>query len=65
MSLCCRKFELIPTSIFQGYSHFKKTPKFRKIFKAIAHAFFPKNGQKNHNFVLHFLIHINVLAYAM
>ena len=54
----CRKFESISTS---SYNHFLKTPNFGKIPCTIAHGF-SKKWLKNHpQFLLHFLIHIDVL----
>ena len=55
--MLCSKFELIPTSIFRVTVIFKNESK----SKAIAHGFFQKMAPKSPKFLLHFLIHIDVL----
>ena len=46
--MLCRKFELIPTSIFRVMAIFKNQPFFEKIpVLYIAHAFFQKMAQKS------------------
>ena len=60
VNMLCRKFELIPTSIFRVIATLRNEPKSEKIPKAIAHGFSKKwlrNHEKN---LLHFLIHIDV-----
>ena len=59
MYLCC--VESLSFN-FLSYSHFMKMLKIIKIPKAIAHVFFFKKWLRNHpQFLLHFLIHIDVL----
>ena len=53
--MLCSKFELIPTSIFRVTVILKNDP------KSIAHAFFQKMAKNHQKFLLHFLIHIDVL----
>ena len=55
--MLCRKFELIPTSIFQVMTILRN----RKVPKAIVHGFFEKIAKNHPKFLLHFLIHIDVL----
>ena len=50
--MLCSKLELILTSIFASYGHFKKTPKIWKIPKAIAHGFFQKMASKSPKFFI-------------
>ena len=46
--MLCRKFELIPTSIFQAMTILKNQPIFEKYTVLyIAHAFFQKMGPKS------------------
>ena len=45
--MLCSKFELILTSFFSSYSHFKKTSNICKIPKAIVHGFFQKMAKKS------------------
>ena len=45
--ILCRKFELIPTSIFQVMTIFKKSFDFLKIPCTKAHAFFQKMAPKS------------------
>ena len=60
--MLCRKFELISTSIFRVMTIFKNQPIFEKSLYYNSPCFFPKNGSEiTKNFLLHFLIHINVL----
>ena len=58
--MLCRKFELIPTSIFQVMSTFKNEPIFEKK-RTIAHGFSEKWLRNHPKFLLHFQIHIDVL----
>ena len=52
-----KKFELIPTSIFQVTATLRNEPKSEKYLRL----YFPKNGSEiTKNFLLHFLIHIDV-----
>ena len=55
--MLCGKFELISTKTFQVTGIFKKTIQFLKN----THAFFQKMAQKLPQFLLLFLIHIDVL----
>ena len=59
--MLCRKFGLIPTKIFRVMAFFKKLTNFRKKAWTIAHGFFQKWLQNHPKFLLHFLIHIDVL----
>ena len=60
--MLCSKFELIPTSIFQVTVIFKNEPKSEKITVLYSTVIFPKKWLRNHEkFLLHFLIHIDVL----
>ena len=52
--MLCRKFELIPNQIFRVMAIFKNEP-------ISAHAFFQKMAKNHPQFLLHFLIHIDVL----
>ena len=59
--MLCRKFEPIPTKNFRVMSNFKNEPIFEKS-KGYSPWFFPKKWLRNHlQFLLHFLIHIDVL----
>ena len=44
--MLCRKFELIPTSIFRVMAIFKNWPIFEKIPVLYSPCFFPKNGSE-------------------
>ena len=55
--MLCRKFEVIPTSIFQVTAILRNRPKSEST-QGYSPWFFRKNGSK---FLLHFLIHIDVL----
>ena len=58
--MLCRKFELIPTSIFRVMAIFKNWPISEKFPELLM--LFSKKWLKNHKkFLLHFLIHIDVL----
>ena len=57
--MLCRKFELIPTSIFRVTAI--KISKFLKIPCTIAHDFSEKWLRNHPKFLLHFLIHVDVL----
>ena len=60
--MLCSKFELIPTSIFRVTVTFKNEPKSEKIpVLYIVHGFLQKMAPKSQKFLLHFLIHIDVL----
>ena len=56
----CRKFESIPTSIFQVTAILKMSQNLQNPC-TIAHGFFQKMAPKSPKFLLHFLIHIDVL----
>ena len=59
--MLCSKFELIPTSIFQVTVILKKRQKLKST-QGYSPWFFPKKWLQNHpKFLLHFLIHIDVL----
>ena len=59
--MLCSKFELIPTLIFQVTVIFKNEPKSEKI-PVLWSMLFSKKWLRNHQkFLLHFLIHIDVL----
>ena len=59
--MLCRKFELIPTSIFQVMAILKNWPIFEKI-PVLQPMVFSKKWLENHQkFLLHFLMHIDVL----
>ena len=49
--MLCRKFEVIPTSIFRVMAILKNEP---KLPKAIAHGFFQKMAQKSPKFFITF-----------
>ena len=53
--MLCKKFELIPTSIFLSYGHFLKVANFWKKAKAIP-TVFSENWLRNY---LHFLLHFS------
>ena len=53
--MLCRKFELIPTSIFQVMTILKNQPFFKKIPCTIAHAFFQKMAPKSPKIFITFL----------
>ena len=58
--MLCRKFELIPTNNFRVMSIFKNEPIFEKSMDYSP--WFSKKWLRNHpKFLLHFLIHIDVL----
>ena len=60
--MLCSKFELIQTSIFRVMAILQKRQNFEKIpVLYIVHGFFKKMAPKSLKFLLHFLIHINVL----
>ena len=60
--MMCSQFELIPTSIFQVTATFKNRPKSEKITVLYSPCLFSKKWAKNDpQFLLHFLIHIDVL----
>ena len=60
--MLCRKFELIPTSNFRVMAILKNGPFFEKYPVLYSPCFFPKNGSEiTKIFLLHFLIHIDVL----
>ena len=60
--MLCRKFELIPTSIFQVTTILKNAKILKKSLYYNSPWFFSKKWLRNHSkFLLHFLIHIDVL----
>ena len=60
--MLCRKFELIPTSIFQVMTILRNQPIFEKIPVLYSPCFFSKKWLQNHQkILLHFLIHIDIL----
>ena len=60
--MLCRKFELIPSSIFRVMVILKNWPIFEKYPVLYSPWFFPKKWLRNHpQFLLHFQIHIDVL----
>ena len=60
--MLCRKFEVILTSIFQVMTILRKYQISEKILVWIlVHGFFQKMAPKSRKFLLHFLIHIDVL----
>ena len=59
--MLCSKFGLIPTSIFQVTAILRKRPKSEKYLR-LQPMVFSKKWLRNHpKFLLHFLIHIDVL----
>ena len=52
--MLCRKFELIPTSIFRIMTIFKNWPIFEKNPCTIAHAFFQKMAPKSQTIFITF-----------
>ena len=59
--MLCRKFELIPASIFRVMTILKNEP-FSENFPVLYPMVFSKKWLRNHQkFLLHFLIHIDVL----
>ena len=59
--MLCSKFELIPTSIFRVMAIFKNEPKSEKI-PVLKPMVFSKKWLRNYQkFLLHFLMHIDVL----
>ena len=58
--MLCSKFELIPTSIFQVTAILRNRPIFEK-YPRLYPMLFSKKWLRNHKFLLHFLIHIDVL----
>ena len=58
--MLCSKFELIPTSIFPVTVIFKMSQNLKN-HCTIAHGFFQKWLRNHEKFLLHFLIHIDVL----
>ena len=59
--MLCRKFELIPTKIFRVMAIFNNKPIFEK-YPVLYPMLFSKKWLKNHlQFLLYFLIHIDVL----
>ena len=59
--MLCSKFEPIPTSIFRVMTTFKKLQILEKNHCTIVHAFFQKMAKNHPKFLLHFLIHTDVL----
>ena len=51
--MLCRKFELIPTSIFRVMAIFKKWPISEKYSVLYSPCFFPKNGSENAKKIYH------------
>ena len=59
--MLCRNSELIPTSIFRVMAIFKNEP-FSEKYPVLSPCFFSKKWLQNHpQFLLHFLIYIDVL----
>ena len=59
--MLCSKFELIPTSIFQVMAILRKWQKSEKYLRLQPMVFSKKCLQNHPKFLLHFLIHIDVL----
>ena len=59
--MLCSKFERIPTSIFQVMAILRKRPKSTKYLRLLPMDFFKNWLRKHEKFLLHFLIHIDVL----
>ena len=59
--MLCRKFELIPTNNFRVMAIFKKLANFQKKQRYKSMVFSKKWLQNHPQFLLHFLIHIDVL----
>ena len=60
--MLCSKFELIPTSIFRVTAILRKLQNCEKYPRLYSPWFFSKKWPRNHQkFLLHFLIHIDVV----